>query len=364
MNMNDSRLTTQLRLKTGVSKRKMSSVFAIMLFISSLQFRLLEAVAFTQPPMTYHHRHSLTQHEIHYSSRSQLLQRRRYTNLFATSSNEPSEKSRTTTTTRTSKSARERGIYARPSAAIERGSGFFVPGLEGPRIRVLFGITVLVVDAANHVFAESQEGDYGQVIAEVLAAFYGAFLLLQGLIESAVAERGVAKGVNDLFVGRNGDDDVDADAIKGFRSSGFSTDIEGSQSAPDIMSMKRLARTIINFTPATHFLVANAEDGILYRYGSWDDSDSTDNDEKRGIIQLALDAVGSSRAGRVALPSEHPVSKMLPISATRCILVQSVDGYGSGGKSCLIIGSDKLLPAYTKNDLRWIGQLVVQPEKI
>lgn len=35
--------------------------------------------------------------------------------------------------TNTSPSARERGIYARPSAAIEKGSGFFIPGLEGKK---------------------------------------------------------------------------------------------------------------------------------------------------------------------------------------------------------------------------------------
>jgi hypothetical protein len=53
-----------------------------------------------------------------------------------------------------------------------------------------------------------------------------------------------------------------------------------------------------------------------------DDNKSEDNntDENRSIIKLALDAAGSSRAGRVALPSEHPASKLLPTSATRCIL--------------------------------------------
>ncbi len=84
-----------------------------------------------------------------------------HSSLHATTNNEKSTKS---------KSARERGIYSRPSAAIERGSGFFIPGLEGPRIRLLFGMTVLIADGANHLVAESQVGDYGQVVAEVLAA--------------------------------------------------------------------------------------------------------------------------------------------------------------------------------------------------
>jgi len=331
---------------------------AALLLITSLQYYLHEASAF-----------SLT-HE-HLSCHNQIIKlqnHKSHTILFATSSNEESSPT-TTATTNTSKSARERGIYARPSAAIERGSGFFIPGLEGPRIRILFGITVLIADWANHTFAESQLGDYGQIIAEVLAAFYGALLLLQGLIESGVGEIGSrGNNSNNLVIEGNGDgvDNNDVDnAMKGTTSSGVSPIIQGNEST--LKSMQRLARTIVNLTPATHFILANEEDGVLYRYGIWVDGDnkSGDNytDEDRSIIKLALDAAGSSRAGRVALPSDHPASKLLPTSATRCILVQSIDidGYGSdnGGKSCLIIGSDKLLPAYTKNDLRWIGQLAL-----
>ena len=214
--------------------------------------------------------------------------------------------------------------------------------------------------------------DYGQIVAEVLAALYGALLLLQGLIERGVGKVGSRGDSNNNLAieGGNGDgvhnNDID-NAMKGtISSSGISPIIQGNESA--LKSMQRLARTIVNnLTPATHFIVANEEDGVLYRYGIWVDdvnkSGDNNTDEDRSIIKLALDAAGSSRAGRVALPSDHPASKLLPTSATRCILVQSIDidGYGSGngGKSCLIIGSDKLLPAYTKNDLRWIGQLAL-----
>ena len=332
---------------------------AALLIITPLQYYLHEASAF-----------SLT-HE-HLSCHNQIItlqNHKSHTILFATS-NEESSPTTTATNSSTSKSARERGIYARPSAAIERGSGFFIPGLEGPRIRILFGITVLIADWANHTFAESQVGDYGQIIAEILAAFYGALLLLQGLIESGVGEVGSrGNNSNNLVIEGNGDgvDNNDIDnAMKGtISSSGVSPIIQGNEFA--LKSMQRLARTIVNLTPATHFILANEEDGVLYRYGIWvdDDNKSGDNntDEDRSVIKLALDAAGSSRAGRVALPSEHPASKLLPTSATRCILIQSIDidGYGSdtGGKSCLIIGSDKLLPAYTKNDLRWIGQIAL-----
>ncbi len=331
---------------------------AAALLITSLQYYLHEASAFSLT-----HEHLSCHNQI-----TTLQNHKSHTILFATSNEESSPT--TTATTNTSKSARERGIYARPSAAIERGSGFFIPGLEGPRIRILFGITVLIADWANHTFAESQVGDYGQIIAEVLAAFYGALLLLQGLIESGVGEIGSrGNNSNNLVIEGNGDgvDNNDIDnTMKGtISSSGISPIIRGNESA--LKSMQRLARTIVNLTPATHFILANEEDGVLYRYGIWVDDDNksgdTNTEEDRSIIKLALDAAGSSRAGRVALPSDHPASKLLPTSASRCILVQSIDidGYGSdnGGKSCLIIGSDKLLPAYTKNDLRWIGQIAL-----
>ena len=320
-----------------------------------------EASAFAPPPPN--------NNSVALTQQFKLLQRGTHSNLFAKNNNEKS-------TTTTSKSARERGIYSRPSAAIERGSGFFIPGLEGPRIRILFGVTVLIADGANHVFAESQVGDNGQLIAEVLSAGYGAFLLLQGLIESGVGARGAAKGGSDDLIVENSSDDVDnsvgesaisSSSSSSSSSNGFPPATEGNKSAMN--SMKRLAQTIVSLTPATYFLVANEEDGILYRYGIWDrdnnkssDEEEEEEDDDTTIIKLALDAIGSSRAGRVALPSDHPASKLLPTSATRCILVQSIDGYGSGGKSCLIIGSDTLLPAYTKNDLRWIGQLAVEPK--
>ena len=44
-----------------------------------------------------------------------------------------------------------KGFYIRPSAAIERGGGFFIPGLEGSKLRVALGsglIALVVVSAA------------------------------------------------------------------------------------------------------------------------------------------------------------------------------------------------------------------------
>ena len=275
----------------------------------------------------------------HYNSISQSIHRRHMTRSLLFSSQDKNDGG-------TSKSARERGIYSRPSAAIERGSGFFIPGLEGPRIRLLFGITVLIADATNHFLAESQPGDVGQIIAESTAAFYGALLLLQGLIESG----GVRKSQDiDTSVGES----VGID-MRQSKSIEIATD-ELKSIERVFNAVQKAAQTIINFTPTKYILLANKDAGVLYSLSTCTDTvPDVSPKEQRELIELALDAVSKSRGGRVALPSEHPVSKLLSPSATRCILVQKVNGYRD---ACLIMGSDKLLPSYTKNDLRWIGQL-------
>jgi hypothetical protein len=250
-------------------------------------------------------------------------------------------------TSRTSKAARERGIYSRPSAAIERGSGFFIPGLEGPRIRLLFGITVLIADAANHFLAESQPGDIGQIIAESTAAFYGGLLLLQGIIESG-GQR--VSGRNDVTLDSNGDVMSQNRCVERISESLKSNDRA-------LEAVQKLSKTIIDFTPTRYALVAEKDKGILYSLNaSANEATTVDTGEQTRLIKLALDALSESRGGRVALPNDHPVSVLLPPSATRCILVQKLSK-SKEEDACLILGSDSLLPSFTKNDLRWIGQL-------
>ena len=113
----------------------------------------------------------------------------------------------------------------------------------------------------------------------------------------------------------------------------------------------------MSFTPATYFQFVTEDFGVIYSVGVGGEiaANNDDNEEKR-LAKLSLDAVAGSKGGRVALPSDRPASKLLPESATRCILVQRVSEY-QGSRACMIIGSDKLLPSFTKNDLRWIGQL-------
>ena len=276
--------------------------------------------------------------------------------LFASSADDNNNKVPT-------KSSREQGIYARPSAAIERGSGFFIPGLEGSRIRLLFGITVLIADVANHILVGSRPGDWGQVVAESLAAFYGALLLLQGGIEVGI-ERGAAvvpQSSNEGITITTSSDKNDSILSGYWTSNSRVADDVLSKNDIAIKTIQQMAQTIITFTPSIYFQFVSEESGILYSFGVDDDADIiNDTEQQKQLAKLALDAVSGSKGGRVALPSDHPASKLLPDNATRCILVQKMNGFNNGSQQaacCVIIGSDKLLPSFTKNDLRWIGQL-------
>ena len=242
-----------------------------------------------------------------------------------------------------SRSARSRGIYSRPSAAIERGSGFFIPGLEGSKIRFLFGIIAILAEQLNHALVPAKPGDWGQVVAESLSLFYGAFLLLQGTIELS-SELGLGEksgGEAAIEVSSKGSSFID-------------------ECPADVTpELQRICKSILNYSPAIFVALANTDRGSFYSLGRdavSGDTPQKGSDEEKKLIQTCLDAVSQSKGGRVALPEMHPASKLLPMAATRCILVQRVgDVYGS--ETCLIIGSDRLLPSFTRNDLRWIGQL-------
>ena len=79
----------------------------------------------------------------------------------------------------TSASMRERGVYSRLSGAIKQGSGFFIPGLKGYRIRLVFGLMVVIFVFANGVLDDGGNSgggganrlavDGGRVMSEALA---------------------------------------------------------------------------------------------------------------------------------------------------------------------------------------------------
>eukprot|EP01036_Dinobryon_divergens_P025530 gene25530-34087_t len=66
-----------------------------------------------------------------------------------------------------------KGYYVRPSRAIEKGGGFFVPGLEGDRIRIISALLLLLLCAINAYGAQVT----GSLIISVLTGVFATLVL-------------------------------------------------------------------------------------------------------------------------------------------------------------------------------------------
>ncbi len=262
------------------------------------------------------------------------------------------------------------GVYARPSAAIERGSGFFIPGLEGSRVRLLFGILALVLTYVNNSLGSVTTGGFG--ISETVAVLAGVLLLLQAAVEFG-QELGFGvqqkSGASDSTIG-------DAGAAAGTSAAAASSSANLEQRiAPSLVdrgakavdAVKWAAATYVALTPASHVIVV-ADNGegtepiFLYELGDFGNSADENNmssDIETGA-KAAIDEVYNSKGGRISLPPDHPAAiNLLPESGRRCVLLQRISAADPSGRRrlCMVVGSNQLLQAFTKNDLRWLGRL-------
>ena len=261
------------------------------------------------------------------------------------------------------------GVYARPSAAIERGSGFFIPGLEGSRVRLLFGILALVLTYVNNSLGSLTTGGFG--VSETVAVLAGVLLLLQAAVEFG-QELGFGvqqkNGASDATIG-------DAGPAAGTSAAAASSANLEQRIAPSLVdrgaeavaTVKWAAATYVALTPASHVIVVadngeSTEPAFLYELGDFGNSADENNmssDVETGV-KAAIDEVYNSKGGRVSLPSDHPAAiNLLPESGRRCVLLQRISAADpSGGRRlCMVVGSNQLLQAFTKNDLRWLGRL-------
>lgn len=234
-----------------------------------------------------------------------------------------------------------KGVYVRPSAAIERGSGFFIPGLEGPRVRLLFGLTVLVLTTVNHVLGDTASSFS---FTEVLAVGYSILLLLQAAIEFGKEDKGYVVSLDrpDSFV----TDETTRDSVFVQR---WATDTI----VPDWKEkVQWSAASYLALTPAMTIMLLD-NDKVLYSLGPNDDTIDADHNVVDGC-RAALETLSNAKSSRVSLPATHPaVITLAPkVCQGRCVVLQSVND-----DLCWMMTSDQLIQAFTNQDLRWLGQL-------
>jgi len=235
-------------------------------------------------------------------------------------------------TTRLGAEKNTKGVYARPSAAIERGSGFFIPGLEGPRVRLLFGVVLLVLTAVNRLVYPIATA----FLTEYLAIGYAFLLLLQGAIEFGKDERGFVVSLE-----QPGGDAGRESLIQRWQIvNEFSDDRKEK--------VQWSAATFVALTPATQMILIQ-DDKVVYRLGT---SSVNYSEEAKGCL-AALATLAKAKSGRVAIPSVHQAAITLADEVDgRCVVLQTISE-----NECWMMTSNQLLAAFTNEDLRWLGQL-------
>ena len=232
-----------------------------------------------------------------------------------------------------------KGVYVRPSGAIERGSGFFVPGLEGPRVRLLFGLVLLGLMAINHVLAA---GGAAFSLEEVIAVIYSLLVLFQAAIEF---------GKEELIVEGNSGNSKEATITTGTTEDLVQQWTSQQTLSDDYKSsVQWAAASYLAVTPANQMMLLQ-QDSIVYRLGG--ETTSTDPQTMAEGIQAALDQLRQSKGGRIALPLTHPaVQALCDADSVRTVVLQRITE-----DSCWMMTSDQLLASFTKDDLKWLGQM-------
>jgi hypothetical protein len=244
---------------------------------------------------------------------------------------------------RNSNNNKAKGVYVRPSGAIERGSGFFVPGLEGPRVRLLFGGVLLLLTGLNHVLAMSNQG---LSLEESVTIFYSLLVLFQAAIEFGKEEL-IVEGMSASASSKNSEASKNAPQQQALVQQWSQPLAEGVQSR-----VQWVAASYLSVTPATQLLLLK-NDSILYRLGRGkDDVTTTTTNPKKGVAS-ALDQLRQSKGGRIALPATHPAVVALGLTEARTVVLQRI-----ADDACFVmVSDDQLLASFASSDLKWLGQL-------
>ncbi|KAL3941533.1 MAG: hypothetical protein SGBAC_004117 [Bacillariaceae sp.] len=244
-----------------------------------------------------------------------------------------------------------KGVYVRPSGAIEKGSGFFVPGLEGPKVRVVFGSVLLLLTAVNHITSPTPFESLS--FEEIIAVLYSLLVLFQAAIEFGKEEL-IVEGSSRAVKSRSSSGTNEA-LVQQWATS--NTNIDEDEKS----KIQWAAASYLSITPATQIMLlegGSAESGsqIVFRLGS---TSMTPKDESVGI-EAALTQLQQSKGGRISLPLTHPAAVALGLSddeqgsssSTRCIILQRITD-----NSCWLVTSDQLLASFAQTDLKWLGRL-------
>ncbi len=224
--------------------------------------------------------------------------------------------------------------YKRPAAAMERGGGFYVPGLEGGRLRVAAASVLAVGLVLNHAF--SSEPMPSQWVSEALGAAGCA----------AVIAQSVAQQFRQKQLERDSFRATLASRLKETQLTGESLDPTAAARA------EWAAASLLRLTPARAIVWVDG-DALLLRAGRFPEGDGP------GVAAASMRELLPAGARSACLNIEQPPpplpSNAASVAVCRC------------GESGMLALASEQPAAFTEKHLEWLGQvaaLLRAPEQL
>ncbi|GAB0491515.1 hypothetical protein MMPV_002769 [Pyropia vietnamensis] len=258
--------------------------------------------------------------------------------------------------------------YKRPSAAIERGGGFFIPGLRGPRLRAAVAVAIVTGLAVNH-------GTVGVVAAaggESAASLARSEVLGVGGVLVVLATLVVVGGVRS----------TPSSAATAIAAAGSATPNGGAASSsglPPVVEAELAwaAATLTDLTPATAVLVIAADGTPLVVTGPVDTAAITAAAaggpvltrvaaERRGVYV----ADGAALPPGVDLPFEGVANGARSWAADVLFLPRSgaVVAVGApvvrGEGGATVAASSPSPPTFSSRDRVWAAQVAARVDEV
>eukprot|EP00322_Chrysochromulina_rotalis_P006907 CAMPEP_0115867402 /NCGR_PEP_ID=MMETSP0287-20121206/20750_1 /TAXON_ID=412157 /ORGANISM="Chrysochromulina rotalis, Strain UIO044" /LENGTH=269 /DNA_ID=CAMNT_0003322007 /DNA_START=63 /DNA_END=872 /DNA_ORIENTATION=+ len=151
------------------------------------------------------------------------------------------------------------GYYRRPSAALEQGGSFYVPGLEGTRLRTS-GAAVLSLGLLLNRVLSPGEPVSSQLVSEALGILGCLIIFAQSFAQNRIDREAEQDGLRSAFAAR----------LKERQ------DIDPSLSTRSADRVRWASSTLIKVTPARAMIWVGADGRVLARCGRFPDSSGDD----------------------------------------------------------------------------------------
>jgi hypothetical protein len=176
-----------------------------------------------------------------------------------------------------------KGYYRRPSRAIEKGGGFFVPGLEDEKIRFVSAFSIVVLFALNR--SGAQVISYSQLLSEVVGLVMAFVLFLQGAQEMFGFELPIGGNTDGSDVSGSNTLNNDMGDVLSVISQPSSS--ASSLSSVTLLAFDKIARSIVETCFGIRYVCVIDNNNVIYEIGPVTMSNGISFRDTRILSQIA-----------------------------------------------------------------------------